>query len=51
MRARASRDRPGILDINEMTASVEGQYNHMYRAAREWDRKHPVHGLEPRQPA
>jgi len=51
MRARASRDRRGMVQIIEMTACVEGQYHDMYQAARKWDGKHTVHRLEPKHPA
>ena len=46
-----SADLSGMLEIIEMTADVEGQYNRMYDAARTWDGRHSVVRLKPRQPS
>ncbi len=43
-------DVPGMLEIIEMTAGVEAQYQMMYRAAKDWDGTHTVQRLQPKKP-
>ena len=48
---RHNGDLPGMLEIIEMTADVEEQYQRMYQAAKDWDGRHAVHRLAPKNPA
>lgn len=43
-------DLPGMIEIIEMTADVEAQYQRMYEAARAWDGTFAVHQLQPKAP-
>jgi hypothetical protein len=46
-----TRDLPGMLEVIEMTAGVEEQYQHMYQAAKDWDGRYAVVRLEPKTPS
>jgi hypothetical protein len=43
-----SRDLPGMLEVIEMTNDVEKQYHRMYQAAKDWDGRHTVIELQPK---
>lgn len=43
-------DMPGMLEIIEVTADVEAQYQRMYDAAKGWDGTFAVHLLQPKAP-
>lgn len=46
----SSSDMPGLLEVIEMTADVEGQYAMMWIAASQWDSKSfIVHRLQPKK--
>jgi hypothetical protein len=43
-----SADMPGMLEIIELTADVEAQYQRMYEASKSWDGTFAVHQLQPK---